>query len=713
MTDELLRPLSKGRRRALAALGVHDAEGLVDFAAAAVADAVNRRNRRTRTGVEDARRWLAAAVHGGDVEHIDPATQDGWDAYATFTLYFQERSEDGAVDERVVVSHHENDEDEPSCWPGRDAAAAQGWIDRRLPARAPPLPAPSDGAAAVVPVAETPPPTGPTASRSEAMTSEVRTQHDRFRSIDGRDNGGRDLGAAGTSLQRLDLEVRPFDGGAEPNPRRISSLVCRQVGGGLDPWRRSEFVWAWGQFLDHELDLVKDRKLPDDAPADHPDRSPIEVPADDHRLEFRGTTIPFVRSVRRNDHDLPNSHTAYIDASNVYGTCRQRLERLRSKAGGKMATTHGRLLPHDTTGDDDCEPHDPARATGTDPQLTAAKLLLGDAMQPDARAVSAAAGPPRLQYLAGDIRANEHPVLLSLHTIFVREHNWWCDRLADRDSSWDDEELFQRARKLVGAEMQSVTYNEFLPALLGTGALGSYDGFDAAVDPGISVLFATACYRLGHSMVHDDVVLSSEGYSVQLADMFFAPEFVERLGVERWLSRLAYRPVNAIDPRVVDGLREFLFRNREGNGSQQMLDLAALNIQRGRDHGLPDFNRCRQARGIDLPPVGSFAELTGDPWLTERLEQAYGQIEQLDPWVGALSERPAEGRRVGDLLHATLVDQFTRLRDGDFYWFEHDPHLDDEDRACVRDTTLGDIIMRNAEPIDGEPLVIPRHVFHV
>jgi hypothetical protein len=353
------------------------------------------------------------------------------------------------------------------------------------------------------------------------------------------------------------------------------------------------------------------------------------------------------------------------------------------------------------------------RAMGTDPELTAAKLMLGDAMKPDAMVESAAARRPHLQFLAGDIRANEHPVLLSLHTIFVREHNWWCDRLAERDSSWDDEELFHRARKLVGAEMQAITYNEFLPTLLGPGALPPYTGFDAAVDSGISVLFATACYRLGHSMVHDDVVLSAEGYSVQLAELFFAPEFVDRVGVERWLSRLAYRRIHAIDPRIVDGLREFLFRNREGNGSQQMLDLAALNIQRGRDHGLPDFNHSRQAKGIDLPPVGSFAELTGDPWLTERLEQAYGTIDKLDPWVGALSEKPAEGRRVGDLLHATLVDQFTRLRDGDFYWYEHDPYLDDEDRVCIRDTTLGDIIRRNAGPIDGEPLVVPRHVFQV
>lgn len=523
----------------------------------------------------------------------------------------------------------------------------------------------------------------------------------RYRSIDGRDNAGRDSGAADRPLLRLGLDARAFDPHAEPNPRRVSNLVCRQRGGGLDPLGRSEFVWAWGQFLDHELDLV-------DVSRDPADTAPIPIPDDDHRLEFHGTTIPFPLSLRDANDALTNRHTAYVDASNVYGTSAERRDRLRTFTGGKLKTSADRLLPVDD-GSDEARRTDPTEGT-LDGEQRAAQMVLGPAMDGERTEESEMPARP-VQYLAGDPRANEHCVLTALHTIFVREHNWWCDRLAERDPSLDDDDLFEGARKLVGAEMQAITYNEFLAALLGPGALPAYRGFDPSVDPGISVLFATACYRLGHSLVHDDVLLTPEGYSVRLADLFFAAEFVQRVGVERWLSQLAYRKMHAVDPQIVDGLRDFLFRNLEENGRHRMLDLAALNIQRGREHGLPDFNTCRRADRIDLAPVANFHELTGDPWLAGRLEEAYGTIDRLDPWVGALAERPSEGHRVGGLLHATLVDQFSRLRDGDFYWYENDPYLDGDDCDRVRETTLGDIIRRNAEPVNGERLVIPRHVF--
>lgn len=539
------------------------------------------------------------------------------------------------------------------------------------------------------------------------MATHVGVQHRVHRKIDGSDNAGRDLGRVGRPLLRLGLPVRDFDPQAEPNPRQVSNLASRQRGERADPYDRSEFVWAWGQFLDHELDLIRDREKDENGRHREGDTAPIRVPDDDHRLEFRGTDIPFVRSVRAGD-ELPNSHTAYIDASNVYGTCDERLTLLRTYEGGKLKEGAGRLLPPQEPGMHDCRTHE-TEGAGLDSESEAAAKVVGSMIRDDAE--MADMEEDLRPFMAGDVRANEHCVLLALHTVFVREHNRLCDELADRDASWDDEELFQRARKIVGAEMQAITYNEFLPALLGGRAIPAYGGFNHRVDPGISVLFATVGFRLGHSMVRDDVVLTPDGYRLPLAHLFFAHEFVYRLGVEPWLSRLAYRPMLEIDPSIVDGLRDFLFRNREGNGSQQMLDLAALNIQRGRDHGLPDFNACRRTEEFELPHVSSFDALTGDSRLARQLERAYGTIDRLDPWVGALAEQPSEGRRVGDLLHAVLVDQFTRLRDGDFYWYENDPYLDDEDRARVQQTTLGDIIERNTEPLDVGAVVAPRHVF--
>lgn len=740
MADQFRLPrLSPGRRAALAELDIRDRDGLLAWVARQLADAVNQRKERTRTRPADARRWIVAAV-GDDartdddaVEHLDPSTQDGWDADATFITYFQHRDGAEGARRRVLVCHHDSDDDEQAIWPGTDCSQVGAWMRDRVTAAHDAQPVDDPAARPGGPVSDRPsgaPPSGGAADTAgdaddrpersvpeDAVTPRSQTMDDRTaagsgpaarrdRSIDGRDNGapGRDVGRAGRPLRTLGLS-RPDDHpGDRINPRAVSNLVCRQGRRSLDPWRRSEFVWAWGQFLDHELDLVHDRVA-----CEPGDTWPIPVPDDDHRLEFRGTEIPFTRSER----DLPNAHTAYVDASNVYGVADERVGLLREGRGGRLrvtATPVGDLPPRDDRDEPGRDCDDAAAAVeGPAAAVEAAERMLGRPM--DASADDGGDRPTPRFFLAGDDRANEHPVLLSLHTVFLREHNWWCDELARRDPALDDERLFQEARRRVGAEMQAITYHEFLPALLGPDALPASDGFDPDVDPGISTLFATACYRLGHSMVRDRVVLGPDDYGLGLDQVFFAPEFVERLGVERWLWRLPYRRMQAVDPRVVDGLRDFLFRNRAGNGSQQMLDLAALNLQRGRDHGLPDFNACRSNEAFDLPHVADFDALTGDAEVASRLRKAYGSIDLVDPWVGALAEQPTEGRRVGALLHATLVDQFTRLRDGDAHWFEWDPHLDADDRVTIGRTRLGDVLRRTLGPIDGMPFVIPGDVF--
>ena len=88
-------------------------------------------------------------------------------------------------------------------------------------------------------------------------------------------------------------------------------------------------------------------------------------------------------------------------------------------------------------------------------------------------------------YCKGDIRANEQIGLIAMHTLFVREHNRLADLISSHYPDTDDEQIYQLARKIVSAEIQAITYKEFLPALLGPYApdLGSYTGYDASVDP--------------------------------------------------------------------------------------------------------------------------------------------------------------------------------------------------------------------------------------
>ena len=313
----------------------------------------------------------------------------------------------------------------------------------------------------------------------------------------------------------------------------------------------SAFAWAWGQFLDHDIDLTPTTEDPAEP-------FPIEVPAGDPWFDPDGTgtsVIPLTRSLfdpstgtdTGNVRQQINRITAFIDGSQIYGSDSDTAASLRTFSGGRLQTSAGHLLPLDDDG----------------------------------------------QFRAGDIRVNDNPGLTSLHTLFMREHNRLADAFAASHPDWNDEELYQEARRIVIAEIQAVTYQEFLPALLGRGALSPYQGYDETINPGISNEFATAAYRLGHSMVDSTFTfLDNNGEEVRdemaLRDAFFNSGVLIETGIGPVLKYLASDLSEEIDTQVIDDLRNFLF-GPPGSGG---LDLVSLNIQRGRDHGLANYNAC-------------------------------------------------------------------------------------------------------------------------
>ena len=70
---------------------------------------------------------------------------------------------------------------------------------------------------------------------------------------------------------------------------------------------------------------------------------------------------------------------------------------------------------------------------------------------------------------------NDNAGLASLHTVLVREHNRLASLLETVNPHWDEETLYQEARKMVGAEIQHITYNEFLPMMLGKEVMHQHD----------------------------------------------------------------------------------------------------------------------------------------------------------------------------------------------------------------------------------------------
>jgi peroxidase len=492
-----------------------------------------------------------------------------------------------------------------------------------------------------------------------------------IRSIDGTGNNLADptLGAVNVDLLRKAAAayadgISTPAGASRPSARAISDAVATDTTDGSDPNSRnmSAFVYAWGQFLDHDLDLttggsseVFNVAVPAGDPYFDPNSTGTQV------IDFtRSNFDPATGTSTANPRQQENSITAYIDGSVVYGSDPTRAAALRTFVGGLLKTSAGDLMPFNTDGL---------------PNANDAHIVLDNQL-----------------FLAGDVRANENIELTALQTLFVREHNRLATQYAQADPSLTDEQLYQKARAYVIGEIESITYNEFLPALLGQNAIAPYRGYNPNVNPDITTEFSTAGYRFGHSMLGNDIeFLDNNGNAIQdpipLAYAFFNPGAVEATGIDPIIKYLASDNAQEVDTKVVNGVQDFLF-GPPGSGG---FDLASLNIQRGRDHGLADYNTTRAAYG--LPRVTSFAQITSDPALQAQLKSLYGNVNNIDLWVGGLAEDHVRGSSLGPLDQAILVDQFTRTRNGDRFWFENT--FSGQQLNALEHTSLSDIIERN------------------
>lgn len=460
-----------------------------------------------------------------------------------------------------------------------------------------------------------------------------------------------------------------------PNARVVSNLIFGQGDGEFHPNELgiSDFGWNFGQFIDHETTLNLDN---------HDEFMPIAVPECDPMFDPMCTgqvIIPFRRSGSDagtgTSTDKPraftNDLTSFIDASAVYGVSEERANWLRSFEDGKLKTSAGNLLPYNT--------------------------LTGEYDSPiDAFAPEMINEIPSITrfFIAGDKRANEQPGLTCMHTLFMREHNRMCDEIKDLNPDWTDEQIFQRARRYVGAFIQVILETEFLPAL-GID-LGPYQGYDGDAKPSIFNTFSAAGFRLGHTLVNDQLIrLQDNGDtllfgSIHIKDAFFNTDFI-RLegGIAPIFKGMATQKQQTFDTKIVTTLRNFLF-GQPGTGG---LDLVSLNLQRGRDRGLMDYNSTRVAFG--LTPVSTFDEITDDVQIATLLETLYGDVNNMDVWPGMLAEPHAAGAAIGELAQAILSMQFDNIRKGDRFWYQNDPDFTAQEKEIISRTTMSQIVLRN------------------
>lgn len=455
-------------------------------------------------------------------------------------------------------------------------------------------------------------------------------------------------------------------GKTRPSARRISNAVIDEPVTTFNARGLSAFVYVWGQFLDHDMSLT---------PTGTTEYVPISLPADE---KIFTEAIPFFRSEvytgtgAANIRQQMNLNTAWIDASMVYGSDSARAHWLRTMSGGKMKLSAGGYLPYNTVNGEK-----------------------SGAIDPDAPDMANDSNHAVRTFVAGDIRAAEHPGIASLHTLFVREHNKICDRLKQEGYN-NDELIYQMARKLVGALIQSITYKEFLPAIGIT--LNRYNGYRSNIRADIVNNFATAGYRIGHTMVADDILLFDNNCKeiapgeLDLVEVFWNPQILIDFGPEAFLKGFAAHTQYETDTKINSVLRNFLFVS-PNDPVRFGIDLGSLNIQRGRDHGLPDYNTVRKF--YTGSKARSFSDITNNKTLADSLKALYTDINNIDLWVGILAEDHLPGKSVGRTMHEILRVQFEKLRDGDYYYYENDPLIPTKTKKIIAATHFSDIIKRN------------------
>ena len=472
---------------------------------------------------------------------------------------------------------------------------------------------------------------------------------------------------------------RSRSNGPLPSPRLVSATIHRDVEHLTTQF--TMMVMQWGQFLDHDLTSTPTTRGFNESILQccskaggrlapellHPDCRPIDIPADDSFYsEHQVTCMDFVRSspAPRRDcalgpRDQINQITSFLDGSNIYGSNAEEQHELRLMTRGKLKYT----------------------------DLHIRKPLLPP-LSPQASAEECRIRTPNLHcFQAGDHRVNEQPGLATMHTLWLREHNRVALKLSELNPHWSDDRTFLETRRFIGAVMQHITYNEWLPIILGPRVLeifelrlkprGYYQGYNATVNPTIANAFASAAFRFGHSLVKSSISRCNKEFRkvpfhVQLHKEMNNPSNLHNFGsVDRILLGLVSDKLARRDEFITDELTNHLFQTPR---SPFGMDLAALNLQRGRDHGLAPYNIWREQCGLKRFTEWEQLEAVMDARTVTRIENVYEHVDDIDLFTGGMAEKPVVGGIVGPTFACIIGQQFLNLRKGDRFWYEGGGH---------------------------------------
>ena len=296
-------------------------------------------------------------------------------------------------------------------------------------------------------------------------------------------------------------------------------------------------------------------------------------------------------------------------------------------------------------------------------------------------------------FLGGDVRASENTALAGMHTIFVRLHNHYARRLRRLNRRrWSSERIFQETRKIVVAIVQQITYNEWLPEIIQD--LPDYS-YNPRADASIRNVFGSAAFRFGHTLVKNAFQQLNPNFNdtrapIPIRNTFFDMTSIFRDGIEPTMFGLIANLSETVDTRFSASIGRDLFIPPREKGFQ---NLAALNIQRGRDHGIPSYTKfvefCFRRR---VRSFNDFREIR-DRRALRLLRQVYGSVDNyIDIFPALLAEEPANGKLLGPTLQCIIRSQFLNLRDGDRFFFENAGQFTPRQLSEIKKMTLARVM---------------------
>ncbi|XP_011929157.1 PREDICTED: peroxidasin-like protein isoform X4 [Cercocebus atys] len=541
--------------------------------------------------------------------------------------------------------------------------------------------------------------------------------HRKYRAHDGTCNNLQQptWGAALTAFARL-LQPAYQDGIRSPRglglpvgsrqplpPPRLVATVWARAAAVTPNHSYTRMLMHWGWFLEHDLDhtvpALSTARFLDGRPCSSVcTNDPPCFPMNSRHANPRGTHAPcmlFARSSPACASGRPsakvgsvyareqiNQQTAYIDGSNVYGSSERESQALRDpsvlrgllRTGLPWPPSGKHLLPFSTDPPTGCERQE----------------------------------QDSLCFLAGDHRANEHLTLTAMHTLWFREHNRVARELSALNPHWDGDTVYQEARKIVGAELQHITYSHWLPKVLGdpgTRMLRGYRGYNPNVNAGIINSFATAAFRFGHILINpilyrlnDTLGEISEGHLPFNKALFSPSRIIKEGGIDPVLRGLFGVAAKWRAPSYLLSLE--LTQRLFSAAYSAAVDSAATIIQRGRDHGIPPYVDFRVF--CNLTSVKNFEDLQNeikDSEIRQKLRKLYGSPGDIDLWPALMVEDLIPGTRVGPTLMCLFVTQFQRLRDGDRFWYENPGVFTPAQLTQLKQASLGRVLCDNGDSI--------------